>query len=576
MNSYSRTNQTTTTNNNKHPIRMSNTNNNKSKQIKPQPPHTPSELTFAKRTLQKLVLDSQFFPLSDSNNSVKTINEVDLLNNNGNGNNGEEREGRNYVGDIIGKGGFCEVRLVKLCSSSIPNRWGSSSSRHPHNSQSTHPQQPKRYAMKYLSPSKTTSTKVFQRGIADLAMEACFLSLLRHDNIINLHFVSGGSLEENYNCCVEQGHSVSGRGGHHSLSSIQQSRTREEIITDEYGNLQIRQVPQSIQPPAPQPRRQNHLFGYFLLLDELSETLTDRIDYTYIPQVLSNEYGYGEGNYQQNHMIEELNTKVGLGIHIDDSMHGGISRGGSNNNNSDIVTKDGNKSWRTYFESSSSKVSSSKGGGDLNSSHPSTSKVWDKIRAHSPNPRRHSSSNSKSTSNKHNNSSCTFNSSLSSIEQQRSYHQDGVARKSTSQIQQQYNSRSQLLQRLQILKDVASALTYLHTECKLLFRDVKPDNIGFYRDYFPQCTCGYRRRGTSSRGEEEECTCYKEITKLFDFGLCKELKPKYIRKSTNPRQLDFNEEETTYKLTSCTGSRRYMVSLEMSASVGYFFRLKLE
>ena len=132
-----------------------------------------------------------------------------------------------------------------------------------------------------------------------------------------------------------------------------------------------------------------------------------------------------------------------------------------------------------------------------------------------------------------------------------------------SQIQQQqYNPRSQLLQRLQILKDVASALTYLHTDCKLLFRDVKPDNIGFYREYFPQCTCGYRnKRGTSSRvGEEGECTCYKEITKLFDFGLCKELKPKYIRKSTNPHQLDFNEEETTYKLTSCTGSRRYMVS----------------
>ena len=46
--------------------------------------------------------------------------------------------------------------------------------------------------MKYLSPSKTTSTKVFQRGIADLAMEACFLSLLQHNNIINLHYVSGG------------------------------------------------------------------------------------------------------------------------------------------------------------------------------------------------------------------------------------------------------------------------------------------------------------------------------------------------------------------------------------------------
>ncbi|KAL7526229.1 hypothetical protein ACHAXR_001380, partial [Thalassiosira sp. AJA248-18] len=49
-----------------------------------------------------------------------------------------------------------------------------------------------------------------------------------------------------------------------------------------------------------------------------------------------------------------------------------------------------------------------------------------------------------------------------------------------------------------------------------------------------------------------ECTCYDEITKLFDFGLAKELKPKY-RKS-HPAYPD----QDTYKLTGCTGSRRYM------------------
>ena len=52
--------------------------------------------------------------------------------------------------------------------------------------------------MKYLSPTKTRDSRVFQRGIANLAMEACFLSLLQHDHIIGLHHVSEGSLEENY------------------------------------------------------------------------------------------------------------------------------------------------------------------------------------------------------------------------------------------------------------------------------------------------------------------------------------------------------------------------------------------
>jgi serine/threonine protein kinase len=42
------------------------------------------------------------------------------------------------------------------------------------------------------------------------------------------------------------------------------------------------------------------------------------------------------------------------------------------------------------------------------------------------------------------------------------------------------------------------------------------------------------------------------VTKLFDFGLAKELKPKYRKR--HPSYPD----QDTYKLTGCTGSRRYM------------------
>lgn len=135
-------------------------------------------------------------------------------------------------------------------------------------------------------------------------------------------------------------------------------------------------------------------------------------------------------------------------------------------------------------------------------------------------------------------------------------------------------SYAQLAQRLENLKCIASALQYLHTDCHILFRDVKPDNIGFYRRYHPKCTCGHNAAATnngttgsgsgSGRKSEKsiypECICYDEITKLFDFGLAKELKSKY-RSKVGRHQYDDNggcPYEHKYKLTSCTGSRRYM------------------
>jgi len=376
-----------------HPNRSS-SSGRKCSPLQRQPPHTSDELQFAKRTLQRMVHDSRFFPVHDRNNRVQTIceNEID-------------------VGSLIGKGGFCEVRTASLRQHQ--NHYAAHRSHHTGDATPI-------YAMKYLSPTKTASSRLFQRGIADLAMEACFLSLLRHDNIIGLHYVSEGSLDENYNC---------------SSSARSPSRHRadqDEIVMDEHGNLQLRRSPAPPPPPV-----DDHLFGYFLLLDPLHETLTDRIERTYIPETL---------RPQQSSNI----------------------------------------------------------------------KLWDRIRHKNP--------------------------------------------------QDPNCPKVQLAQRLGILHSIASALNYLHDDCRIIYRDVKPDNIGFYRRYHSCCTCGFRSRHStqaisrsridgksgSHDSKPDMCTCYDEIAKLFDFGLAKELKQKH-RKS-HPAYPD----QQTYKLTGCTGSRRYM------------------
>lgn len=73
-------------------------------------------------------------------------------------------------------------------------------------------------------------------------------------------------------------------------------------------------------------------------------------------------------------------------------------------------------------------------------------------------------------------------------------------------------------ERMGVMKDLAGALSYMH-DMKLIYRDIKPDNVGF-----------------DGQG----------IVKLFDFGLAREI---------------YAEEDTgngTYKLTYNTGSLRYM------------------
>lgn len=76
-----------------------------------------------------------------------------------------------------------------------------------------------------------------------------------------------------------------------------------------------------------------------------------------------------------------------------------------------------------------------------------------------------------------------------------------------------------LAERLVVALDIARALNFLHGK-KILFRDLKPDNMGF-----------------NVRGDLQ----------IFDFGLAKELKAK-----------DLVEAPDRYECTGLTGSRRYM------------------
>lgn len=79
--------------------------------------------------------------------------------------------------------------------------------------------------------------------------------------------------------------------------------------------------------------------------------------------------------------------------------------------------------------------------------------------------------------------------------------------------------RAELSERIRLAFSIASAMEYLH-ELDVVFRDLKPDNIGFDRE---------------------------GVLKLFDFGLAKELKEK-----------DKTVDDQGYNLTGNSGSRRYM------------------
>jgi hypothetical protein len=325
------------------------------------------------------------------------------------------------------------------------------------------------YAMKYLLPTKTShppspptslnnntnnnntnnteqqqqqqqqqiikpSISKFERAIADLVIEARFLSLLSHENIIKLWFVSEGSLEENFNCGGggESNCCGSGSNGRRRRSTGSSGSSSSSVEGGGSGR-RITMRRRSLKHNNSNSNNGNgrggggyhHPYyrqhGYFLLLDALHETLHQRIQNLYIPEVIDTPLRIYESN-------------------------------------------------KTYVSN------------------------------------------------------------------------EGVAKR-------------QLASRLLSLRSIASALQYMHEDCNLIYRDIKPGNIGFYRRYNDggfSCVCGHAENNDRS---SSSCTCnYTDIPKLFDFGLAKELKSKYRKVHPAHRQ----DDPPTFKLTGATGSRRYM------------------
>ena len=78
------------------------------------------------------------------------------------------------VGPLLGKGGFCLVHDADII---LPHE---------------QPHEKHDYCVKFLKPSILPDRKKFARGIADLAIEAHFLSVLNHPNIIKIRGITAG------------------------------------------------------------------------------------------------------------------------------------------------------------------------------------------------------------------------------------------------------------------------------------------------------------------------------------------------------------------------------------------------
>lgn len=401
--------------------------------------HPPQDLSLAERSIWELVKDSQFFPpdaakenwfhhrTSSRNEQKSSVSEHTPLSSRGDVDDGtpSKQVKTTHVGtlsehelrleELIGRGGFCEVRLAYLDSNANEN-YGIVGSSTQDGDRIVPPQ--KKYAIKYLSPtiSKTKSKKSFCRGVADLAIESRFLSLLSHPNIIRLHFVSDGSLRENYNCLENNNNAASANGCRHDTNQV-----------EENGNHHL------------------HHVGFFLVLEHLHETLDHRIIHTYIPEV-TRIMGMDPMKYHDNydrhhhHTFPHNNKHGNVGCH---QHHWWFNR----------LPK-----W-------------------LQHKHDALFVTRDEIVRSSHHP-------------------------LSNL----------------------------LAKRLIILRQIASALQYLHRH-HIIFRDIKPDNIGFHN--------------------EDGC----EVPKLFDFGLVREVKEscKVIPEVSCLGHSSYHDDDAVFKLTGCTG-----------------------
>lgn len=98
------------------------------------------------------------------------------------------------VGRMLGRGGFSEVHEARLASCFVHagEVTGTKGSARPATKEVE-----QKYAVKYLRPSVMKDKKKFERGAADLAIEAKLLSAFDHPHIIKLHGITAGSLMDN-------------------------------------------------------------------------------------------------------------------------------------------------------------------------------------------------------------------------------------------------------------------------------------------------------------------------------------------------------------------------------------------